>query len=109
MECKQVEKLISQFVKNECTPQEENLLLEHIKQCPECKEELTIQFLLEEGLNHLEAGESFDLNTELEKRLESVREQKNIRKKVLNQELIMVLIDIIGGILIIALIIGLLI
>ena len=109
MDCKEIEKLIPGFVKNECTRDEEILLLEHIRKCPTCKEELTIQFLLEEGLNRLEAGESFDLNKELEKRLSSREEENKTRKKLLTPEQTAVVGDMISGALLVALIIGLLI
>ena len=78
MNCKEVEKNIPRFIRKECTAKEEIALLEHILQCPECKEELSIQFLLTEGINRLENGESFDLNLELEKLL---KEQGNTKKK----------------------------
>lgn len=109
MKCKEIEKLIPGFVKNECTKEAEQILLEHIQKCPACKEELTIQFLLEEGLNRLEAGESFDLNKELEKRLSSRGEESKPRKKFLTPEQAAIVGDILGGALIVALIIGLLI
>lgn len=78
MNCKEVEKNIPRFIHKECTAKEEIVLLEHILQCPECKEELSIQFLLTEGINRLENGESFDLNKELDKLL---KEQTNTKKK----------------------------
>ena len=108
IDCKEIEKLIPGFIKNECTRDEELLLLEHIRKCPICKEELTIQFLLEEGLNRLEAGESFDLNKELEKRLSAREEENKPRKKILTAEQAVVVGDMIGGALVVALIIGLL-
>lgn len=108
MNCKEIEKLIPKFIKNECTPKEEAMLLEHIKSCPECKEELTIQFLLSEGLNRLEAGESFDLNKELEKRLTVRVQEKKPRKRLVSPELAVVLGDIIGGAILVAIIVGLL-
>ena len=109
MDCKNIEKLIPKFIKNECTPKEEVFVLEHIKECPECKEELTIQLLLEEGLSRLESGESFDLNAELEKRLQAGKHKKKPRRRLLSQEQAKVIWDIIGGAIIVAVIIGLLI
>lgn len=107
MNCKEIEKIIPQFIKNECTPSEEAMLLEHIKTCPECKEELTIQFLLDEGLNRLEAGESFDLNAELEKRLIAREQEKQPKKKLLTPEQTVVIGDIIGGAILVIIILGL--
>ena len=109
MNCKSVEKLIPKFLKNECTDKEEAVLLEHIKSCPECREEMTIQLLLEEGLNRLESGESFDLNAELEKRLKDKSHEKKTRKKLLNAEARRIFADILTGAIIVAVIVGLLI
>ena len=78
MNCKEVEKNIPRFLRKECSAKEEIALLEHIIHCSECKEELSIQFLLTEGINRLENGESFDLNKELDKLL---KEQANTKKK----------------------------
>lgn len=78
MNCKEVEKNIPRFIRKECSVKEEIALLEHILHCPECKEELSIQFLLTEGIQRLENGESFDLNKELDKLL---KEQANAKKK----------------------------
>ena len=39
--------------------------VEHIKSCPSCKEELSIQYLSSEGISHLETGTSFNLEKEL--------------------------------------------
>lgn len=108
MDCKDFEKLIPKFIKKECTPKEEEILLEHIRECPECKEEVTIQLLLEEGLSRLESGESFDLNAELEKLLAEGTHSKKERRRLLSQEQMVVIVDIIGGAVIIGVIVALL-
>lgn len=109
MDCKNIEKLIPKFLKDECTPKEEALFLEHIGECAACKEELTIEFLMSEGLNRLEAGESFDLNAELEKRLREKSDTKKKRGAWLSPVASKIVWDIIGGAVIVAMIIGLLI
>ncbi len=109
MDCKEVEKQIPKFVKNQCSLQEEQRIIEHIKTCAECKEELTIHFLLEEGLNRLESGESFDLNAELEKRLVAREQENKPQKHGLSSEQIAVISDLAGGAILVAIIIGLLI
>ena len=109
MDCKSIEKMIPKFIKGECSGKEEEAFLVHIRQCPDCKEELTIQLLLEEGLNRLESGDSFDLNAELEKRLHAAKKKKKARRRLLSPEVAMILIDIIGGAILLAFIVGLLI
>lgn len=41
----------------------------HMELCEECKEELVIQFLVTEGMQRLENGDAFDLQSELQIRL----------------------------------------
>lgn len=108
MDCKSIEKLIPKFLKNECTPKEETMILAHVKECAECREELTIEFLLSEGLSRLESGESFDLSKELEKRLQEKAEVKRKRKPLLSPEAAAVIWDIVCGAIVLAVIIGLL-
>ena len=38
----------------------------HIESCQECMEEVSIQFLITEGMNRLEQGDTFELKKELE-------------------------------------------
>lgn len=42
----------------------------HMENCPECKEELSIRFLVTEGMKHLEDGGEFNLQKELDRRLD---------------------------------------
>ncbi len=109
MDCKNIEKLIPKFIKNECTPKEEAMFLAHIHECAECKEELTIEFLLAEGLNRLESGESFDLNVELDKRLREKKHNNKVRRRWMSSETAAIIWDIAGGALVVAIIMGLLI
>jgi hypothetical protein len=45
---------------------------EHYESCSECREELSIQFLVRVGVQHLDNDDdNFDLNSELKKRLAS--------------------------------------
>ena len=70
MECKTFEKQISDFLKRKLDYVTLKNFLDHMEQCPACKEELTIQFLMEEGLVRLEEGSAFDLKKELFLKLE---------------------------------------
>ena len=65
MDCKQVEKMIPQFLDDDLTTEELREFMEHIENCTDCKEELTIEFLVSEGLVRLENGAVFDLQKEL--------------------------------------------
>lgn len=102
MNCKEVEKNIPKFINRECTQKEETIMLEHISHCPECKEELTIQFLLKEGINRLENGEGFDLNEELEKRLQEHTMPKKKNMFGLEEQKRVIFLDILTGLIIAA-------
>jgi len=70
MECKTFEKRIPDFLKRKLDYVTLKNFMDHMEQCPECKEELTIQFLMDEGLVRLEEGSAFDLKKELFVKLE---------------------------------------
>lgn len=78
MDCKQFERLIPDFIQQEMDYRTLNKFIKHIENCPKCKEELVIQFLIAEGMVRLEEGSAFDLNKELELRIqESKRKIKS--------------------------------
>ncbi|MGN0376272.1 MAG: anti-sigma factor family protein [Suilimivivens sp.] len=65
MTCKEVEKLIPLFLEDDLDTEDLHEFMEHIEKCDECKEELSIQFLVSEGMARLETGNVFDLQNEL--------------------------------------------
>ncbi len=65
MNCKEFEKLIPGYVHKKLDFVTTKRFAEHLKVCPNCKEELNIQFLVNEGLNRLEDGNAFDLQNEM--------------------------------------------
>lgn len=71
LNCKTYEKMIPLYLNNTLPPFELNELLMHIKGCPSCKEELTIQFLVSEGLGMVETSDNYDLLKELDKRIKA--------------------------------------
>lgn len=48
-------------------------LMEHVDTCPDCKDELKLQYFLKEGLSRLEYGGSLDLKKDFET---SIKESK---------------------------------
>ena len=69
MNCKETEKMIPAYLQNELEGKALDLFMEHIESCPECKEELSIQFLVSEGMEQLEAGNNFNLQKALQAKL----------------------------------------
>lgn len=61
VDCKKIEKMIPLYLDDKLKAYETLALLEHLKICPECKEELTIQYMVSEGLNRAEIENDYNL------------------------------------------------
>lgn len=70
MDCKEFEKIIPGFIGRKLDYPTLKGFHEHMEQCENCHEELVIQFLVFEGIQRLEDGDAFDLQKELQCRLE---------------------------------------
>ncbi len=77
MECREFEKRIPLYLKNSLDFETMEAFQKHMNSCNACKEELSIQFLVQEGMKHLENGDSFDLDKEFRNRLEISRRKHN--------------------------------
>ena len=75
MDCKEFERLIPDFVSDKLDYQNLKRFIRHMDHCENCREELTIQFLVTEGMQRLEDGRAFDLQKELQQRLEEAKKQ----------------------------------
>ena len=82
MTCKEADKLIPSFLDDDLDNQELSEFLDHIDNCPECKEELTIQFLVKVGMRRLEDGNTFNLRDELDNLLKDAKKKLKFRKKL---------------------------
>ncbi len=80
MNCKEAEKTIPSFLNDELDGDDLADFLEHIEECPECKEELSIQFLVSEGLEQLEQGNNFNLQEALVETLDSADDRIRINR-----------------------------
>lgn len=69
-DCVFVNNNIDGFISGSMESQETLAFIDHIKTCAECKEELSIKFLVSEGLNKIDKAESFNLNNELKNLIE---------------------------------------
>lgn len=82
MKCKEAEKMIPLFLEDELEDEDLREFMDHVEKCEECKEELTIQFLVLEGVARLEKGNVFDLKKELKIRMEDaehgIRSRENM-------------------------------
>lgn len=73
MNCKEFERLIPDYIEKKLDYLTLKQFSEHMERCPDCKEELVIQFLVTKGIERLEDGNAFDLQGELDQRLEEAR------------------------------------
>ena len=82
--CKTFEKLIPDFLADRLDNDMAEAFIAHLEGCENCREELSIQYLVYAGLPKLETGETFNLNNELISKIESERNHVIRRKKLTN-------------------------
>lgn len=82
MDCKEFEKNIPAFVEEAMDYKLLKQFLDHYDNCAECREELTIQVLVHEGIARLEEGNAFDLQGELKRRIEAAELRIRMRKSL---------------------------
>lgn len=80
MDCKEVIKMIPDFLNNQLNSRELRSFLNHVEECQECREELAIQFLVQEGMARLEEGSTFDLQSEFERMMEEAQRRMKFRR-----------------------------
>lgn len=69
MDCKETQHCIQLFLKDELGDDTAQKFVEHVRSCNECMEELTIEYLLSEGMSRLENADDIDVQKELEEML----------------------------------------
>ncbi len=80
MNCNETIKLIPEFLDDDLDNQDLSDFLSHVDSCPECREELTIQFLVKVGMQRLEDGNTFNLSSELDNLLSDSKKKLKARK-----------------------------
>ncbi|WP_124067463.1 zf-HC2 domain-containing protein [Clostridium sp. E02] len=76
MTCKEAERLVMPYIKNELGDEELEGFLKHMESCPNCREELEIYFTVEAGILQLdsEAG-NYNIKGALEATVEQSRQR----------------------------------
>lgn len=74
---KEAERSIPSFFDESMENLELAEFLDHIDNCPSCREELTIQYLVGRGLQSLNDGNEFNLAGELDKKLSKAHARLN--------------------------------
>ncbi|MCM1186267.1 MAG: zf-HC2 domain-containing protein [Lachnoclostridium sp.] len=73
MNCKEFERKIPDFINKKMDFLTLQKFNRHMEKCEACKEELSIQFLVMEGMQSLEEGDVFDLQDALSRHLGEAR------------------------------------
>lgn len=82
MDCKDTTKAIPLFFSGELDERKIKPFIKHLESCPDCMEEVTIQYLATEGINRLEEGQTFDLDRELSEKLSLAMMYENNRRLI---------------------------
>ncbi|WP_026526544.1 zf-HC2 domain-containing protein [Butyrivibrio sp. VCD2006] len=101
MDCKEFQRMIPDFLGDELDNYSLESFLNHIDSCKSCKEELTIQFLIETGIQRLEDGSTFNLSNELQSTMNDAWTRLRLRKRLLKTAYflqVMVVLEIIAAI-----------
>ena len=82
MDCKETQRCIALFRKDELYNDTAFSFAEHVYACKECMEELTIEYLLVEGMNRLENADDIDVKSELEEKLNRIITRRRIYGRI---------------------------
>ncbi len=82
MECKEVQKKIHCFVTDRIEERDIVPFIRHIEKCENCREELTIEYLVIIGLQRLDESGTFDLESELEDKIQKKLEHVALKRQV---------------------------
>ena len=92
MDCKEFNSLIQDFVHDRLDEIKLSEFLEHIEECEDCRDELRTQYLIYEGLERLEAGDTFDLDKDLSHLMElqskRLRSRQGIKMTAIASEIL---------------------
>ncbi len=71
MNCREAEKLVVPYIKDELTIDELDDFLEHVEYCNSCMEELEIHYMVDVGLRKLDEDDTvYDIVGDLQRKLE---------------------------------------
>lgn len=89
MNCKEFEKMIPGFIEDRLDYSSMKRFSEHMEKCDNCKEELVIQLLVTEGVQRLEDGRAFDLQKELDRRVNRIKRKIRIHGNMIRMGIAM--------------------
>ncbi len=68
-DCKAIQSLIPAYLSGKLSLHEARIFTAHLKKCRDCREEIEISYLLDQGITRVENGETVDLHADLEEML----------------------------------------
>lgn len=82
MNCNEAQRLINRFIKEELELEQKMEFLNHVKTCPECKEELEVYYILLIGMKQLDGESVFQTNLHgaFEEHLKKIEESYHKKK-----------------------------
>lgn len=83
MDCKETRKNINRFIEDGLEDNDLAQFIKHISECEECKEELSIQYLVTTGMKQLEEDSAFDLYGDLKEKMERATRRVQARKRAI--------------------------
>ena len=94
MDCKEFRGLIRAFLDDSLDEFRLAEFLDHYDECEDCRDELRIQYLIYEGLERLESGDTFDVDRDLSDMMglqrKRLRARNAVKKTAIASEIIMV-------------------
>lgn len=70
--CKEAEKMVMPYIDNQLSESELEAFVNHVRHCPDCKEELEIYYTVSLGLKQLDSSSDiYDMNGALEESLDT--------------------------------------
>ena len=72
--CKVIEKKIPAYLSGNLSVKETKAFINHVQECKDCKDELTIQYMVSEGLSKAESDNEYNLLKGLEQKLSVSRQ-----------------------------------
>ena len=82
MDCKEFNSLIQDFLNDRLSEMKLSEFLGHIESCEDCRDELRIQYLIYEGLERLEAGDTFDVDKDLADLMKLQKKRLGMRRGI---------------------------
>ena len=82
MDCKEFNSLIQDFLHDRLDEDKLTEFFIHIEECESCGDELRIQYLIYEGLERLESGDTFDVDKDLSDLMNLQRKRLKTREGI---------------------------